>query len=777
MKKYFSILLFTVFSFSGIFAQNNYQSEAIKVLNERGEVYFSFPIDMNLAKPEMLEQLSRIISIDQVENNVVKAYANSKEFSEFLKLGIDYQVLTAPSMLIQPEMLGAAETKGRQNWDYYPTYPAYVSLMNQFATDYPGLCEVVNIKTLASTRQILCIHINDSLGIDQNEPEFLYTSSIHGDETTGYVLMLHLVDYLLENYGIDEQVTNLVNNVDIWINPLANPDGTYAGGDNNIYGATRYNANGVDLNRNYPDPEDGPHPDGNDYQPETQAFMDFAAAHDFVMSANFHGGAEVLNYPWDTWPRLSADDNWWKYISRQYADTVHAFSPSGYLTDLNNGITNGYAWYSISGGRQDYMNYFQRCREVTAEISSTKLLPASQLEAHWQYNYRSLLNYLEQSLYGVRGLVSNASTGAPIPAKVTISGYDMDNTEVYAFMPLGDYHRPLKAGTYNLTFSVFGYVSKTISNVTVSDENTVILNVQLEPQVSLTANFEANETTIGLGDAVNFIDQSLGSNIVSWQWAFEGATPATSTEINPQNIVYASAGEFDVTLTVTNSSGTQNTMLKEKYIKVYDAYSMSNDSIVYTCNALFYDSGGKDGNYGENEDKTMTFISYLESGYLKVIFEKFTIENSSGCNDDYLEIFDGNSVEAPFIGKFCGDELPESFSTSNVDGAVTFRFVSNSSVTGTGWKALISCDTNVGVPQINQIPVKVYPNPAEKYIHIISPVIIDKVKLRNMSGIQVQSMIVNSEKTSLDVRNLAPGIYIVEIISQELISYKKIIVR
>jgi PKD repeat protein len=777
MKKILFVLSFLLISICGMQSQNSQQDKAYNILNNRGEVYFSFSVDTKLARPHMLEQLSRIISIDQIENNTVKAYANHKEFSEFLKLGIDYQVLTAPSMLIQPLMLDLKEARNAQAWDFYPTYPAYVSLMNQFATDYPDLCEVVNIKTLASTRQILCIHINDSLGVDQNEPEFLYTSSIHGDETTGYVLMLHLVDYLLKNYGIDEQATNLVNNVDIWINPLANPDGTYAGGDNNIYGATRYNANWVDLNRNYADPEDGPHSDGNDYQPETQAFMDFAAGRDFVMSANFHGGAEVLNYPWDTWQRLSADDAWWQYVCRQYADTAHANSPSGYLTDLNNGITNGYAWYSISGGRQDYMNYFQRCREVTAEISSIKLLPANQLEAFWEYNYRSLLNYIEQSLYGVRGLVSNASTGAPIAAKVSISGYDMDNTEVYASMPIGNYHRPLKAGTYNITFSAFGYVTKTINNVEINDENTVILDVQLEPLVNLTANFYANETLIGLGEAVNFTDQSLGNNIVSWQWAFEGATPATSSDKDPQNIVYSTLGEFDVSLTVTSTNGTQNTMLKENYIQVYDFYSMVDDTTVYTCSSLFYDSGGNENNYSDNESKIMTFISNLEGGYLKVIFEKFDLENSSDCTADYLEIYDGNSVDAPFIGKFCGDELPVSISTSNVEGAVTFRFVSNSTITNPGWKALISCDTNVGIPDANHILLKVYPNPAEKFVNIVSQLVINKVNLRNIAGIQVQSILVNSEKARLDVRHLAPGIYVAEIISENLVSYKKIIVR
>ena len=67
------------------------------------------------------------------------------------------------------------------------------------------------------------------------------------------------------------------------------------------------------------------------------------------------------------------------------------------MSDYDNGITNGYAWYEVNGGRQDYMNYFRHCREVTIEISNTKLLPASQLVAHWNYNYRSLLNYIDQS--------------------------------------------------------------------------------------------------------------------------------------------------------------------------------------------------------------------------------------------------------------------------------------------------------------------------------------------------------------------------------------------
>jgi len=91
------------------------------------------------------------------------------------------------------------------------------------------------------------------------------------------------------------------------------------------------------------------------------AMMNFMKQHNFILSANFHEGAELVNYPWDTWNYLHADDEWFNNISRQYADTVHFWSApyyTDYFTDENNGITNGYAWYQAIGSRQDYVTYF-----------------------------------------------------------------------------------------------------------------------------------------------------------------------------------------------------------------------------------------------------------------------------------------------------------------------------------------------------------------------------------------------------------------------------------
>jgi len=196
------------------------------------------------------------------------------------------------------------------------------------------------------------------------------------------------------------------------------------------------------------------------------------------MAANFHGGTEVVNYPWDTWPRLSADDAWWVNVSREYADTVHINSPADYMNQYENGITNGYQWYEVAGGRQDYMNYFHHCREATIEVSDAYILPTSQLLAHWNYNYRSLLNYIEQAGYGLHGLVTDSLSGEPIHAKVYISGFDKDSSHVYTDPQVGDYHRLLKGGNYTVTYSATGYLPKTIT-VQVTDKQTTVRDVKL----------------------------------------------------------------------------------------------------------------------------------------------------------------------------------------------------------------------------------------------------------------------------------------------------------
>ncbi len=499
-KPFVFIIFLSLISFFGNSQSINENDRAKEILIKRGEVFFRFHNN------DISSNLSKVISVDRMsDDNWVYAYANKKEFETFSKLNIDFEVLTAPGLLNHPHTRGIDEIKSADNWDYYPTYDAYEEIMYQFQSDYPGLCDVFSIGTTVEGRKLLVAKISDNVNTTDVEPRFLYTSTMHGDETGGYITMLHLIDYLLSGYGTDDKITELINNTEIWINPLANPDGTYALGNNSVWGAKRYNGNNIDLNRNYPDPEDGPHPDGNEWQPETEAFMALADSVQFTMSVNIHSGSEVCNYPWDTWSKLTADDDWWQFVCREYADTAQFYSPAGYMTQLNNGITNGYAWYSISGGRQDYMNYFAGCREFTLEISNTKLLMENKLLLYWEYNYRSLLNYAEQVLYGFQGVVTDSETGEPLAAKLTLVNHDTDNSFVYADANTGSYFRPVFEGTYDLKFSLQGYLDKVIPSKSISNYETSVINVEMEKDVGIDESEFGRDFTISPNPATDFI--------------------------------------------------------------------------------------------------------------------------------------------------------------------------------------------------------------------------------------------------------------------------------
>ncbi len=568
MKLVFSILLLSL-SVS-IFAQTQIQ-QATQILQDRGEIVVKFNV---ATKDQINTDLTKIMSIDNVKPSTeggfdVIAYANAQEFQTFLTRNIPFEII--PKSL--PKALTMATTVAQMaSWDRYPTYSVYEQMMANFASTYPSLCNIDTIMTStpSGNYKILVARISDNVNTAENEPQFLYSSSMHGDETTGFYLMLRMINYLLTNYGSITQVTNLVNGAEIWICPLANPEGTYynsspAGSD--IANSIRGNLSGIDLNRNYKDPVGGDHPDGNAWQPETQAFMSFAANHHFNMAANFHGGAELVNYPWDTWTTSgnpNADAAWWERVCTDYVTTARAVT-AGYMTDtFGDGVTEGGDWYVVEGGRQDYMGYFHHCREVTIELDGTKTTATENLNGMWSTNYQSLLDYMEESLYGIRGIITDSCSGLPIRAKVFANSYDQanDSSHVYSALPVGNYHKYVNTGTYSITYSAPGYASKTITGISVTNGVATTRNVVLVPLAPV-ANFSADVTSTCTG-VVQFSNTGTYPAGCTFLWNFgDGQTSALE---NPQH-AYTSNGTFTVQLTITACAG-NDSETKTSYITV-----------------------------------------------------------------------------------------------------------------------------------------------------------------------------------------------------------------
>jgi hypothetical protein len=452
-----SILLLALFLTASCFfinAQPDNKFElAHKLISERGEVIIKFALPYEYSPDEFIQQLSP----DKIKDDTLYAYANEEQFNWFLLKHIPFTVI--PPRKVQKSL---ADTRKSTYTllDHYPSYSEYISIMESYAQVYPHLCILQQFGTTVNGHKLLALKISDFPAEDEAEPVFFYSSSLHGDEATGFILLLRLIDSLLTAYSENGQIKQIVDNAEIWINPLSNPDGFYFDSDSLYFNSKRFNANNVDLNRNFPDPVAGDHPDGQAWQPETIALMDFMKQQKITLAANLHDGAELVNYPWDCRYERHPDDKWYWQISRQYADTVHKYSPTDFFTDLNNGITNGSDWYLVYGGKQDYVNYFLHGREVSIELSEVKSPNPSELSGIWDFHKRSLVEYIKNIFAGIHGLVFDATTGEPVRATIEIPGHDHDNSEIISSPETGEFYRLTNLDSCTLKISAMGYITQ-----------------------------------------------------------------------------------------------------------------------------------------------------------------------------------------------------------------------------------------------------------------------------------------------------------------------------
>ena len=210
---------------------------------------------------------------------------------------------------------------------------------------------------------------------------------------------------------------------------------------------------------------------------------------------------------------------------------------------------------------------------------------------------------------------------------------------------------------------------------------------------NIISDFTASQTNISEGESVTFTDDSQ-CNPTSWEWTFDGGEPSTYSGQTPPEIRYYNSGTYTVSLTVSNANG-DDTEIKSSYIVVDSPDILMSDGQKNTCSANFYDSGGANDDYSDDEDFVLTIAPADNTKRMQVEFSDFNIESSSNCSKDYLEIYDGDDTNAPLIGKYCGTDSPGTVAASGSGGKLTFHFVSDnpffSNSTEAGWVSKCSC--------------------------------------------------------------------------------------
>lgn len=351
-------------------------------------------------------------------------------------------------------------------------YQDMVAFLQELNSTYPNITNLYSIGKSVQGRDLWVLEITQHPGVHTpGIPEFKYIANMHGNEVVGRELLLLLAQYLCENYGSSDRITKLIDGTRIHLLPSMNPDGYEAARDSDrlqVYG--RANAHGVDLNRNFPD-QYGTNKFNAKQEPETLAVMKWSLSTPFVLSANLHGGSLVANYPFDdtakdfvsgsdrrTQQNPTEENELFKYLARTYSNAHTTMHNAVRCVDFQSeyfpeGITNGAAWYSVTGGMQDWSYLKGGAMELTLEVSCKKFPPSTELEGFWEQNREALITYIEQVHIGIHGFI-RSSIGHPVAgAKIYVNR--MQHTTVSA--KDGDYWRLLLPGRYNITIEADGF--------------------------------------------------------------------------------------------------------------------------------------------------------------------------------------------------------------------------------------------------------------------------------------------------------------------------------
>jgi carboxypeptidase T len=210
----------------------------------------------------------------------------------------------------------------------YHNYAEVQGVLAAVAAAHSNITHLGSLGLSPEGRDIPYIKISDAPHLQQlDEPAVFFMALTHGREHLTVEMALAIVETFTDGYGEDAAITGLVNEREIYVVPIANPDGGEYDIESGVYRYWRKNRRhtggdnyGVDLNRNYGYRWGGEGSSGNPVsdtyrgpaafsEPETQAIRDFVIAHPNITAAiSFHTYGEWILYPYGyTYEDLPAD--------------------------------------------------------------------------------------------------------------------------------------------------------------------------------------------------------------------------------------------------------------------------------------------------------------------------------------------------------------------------------------------------------------------------------------------------------------------------------------
>ena len=385
----------------------------------------------------------------------------------------------APNLLQYYEV----EYDGTNSWWYMPNYGggdwhigavqalrarqyhSYAEIESGLrALESSGIAKVESIGVSVEGRQIWAIKISDDPSVDdENEPDILFVGLHHAREWISAEVPYYLAVNLVQIYESDESVKTLIDNSEIWIVPVLNPDGLeYSQHVDRMWRKNRRDngdgTSGVDLNRNYgymwgldsgssgetsAPTYRGPHAFS---EPETIAIRDLISDpdRDFQAALSYHSYGQLILYPWGYTDESASDSSVMSALAAEMSDLTLSVHGETYTPQQSSQL------YLTSGDLTDWVYGTTGVPAFTVELRPESSnpgfkLPESEISDTCEENWPAALYLIRWVVLSQGGFMDFEDGVDEAPIRSTIPGMAFTTTEGYDWV-YGD----IRTGQYNV---------------------------------------------------------------------------------------------------------------------------------------------------------------------------------------------------------------------------------------------------------------------------------------------------------------------------------------
>lgn len=291
-------------------------------------------------------------------------------------LGVVFMLITVLLMNVQTSLIEVyvyGSSLPPIDMGAYHNYEELTEELMRLNRTYSSILRVRSIGRSWENRTIWLIHITN-FEVDRLKPSILIDGAHHGNEAICLEVCLFYAKYLVEGYFMGEvegfpsygySIRRLVDERNIYIIPLVNPDGHARCPTAEYYADARKNARGVDLNRNYDFYwEEG---DGNPHSPvyhgpapfselEAKAVRDFVLSHNINIYLSYHSGIEFMLIPW-TYSQMPTIEHPLYIKLAEEASIMAGFTPFGL-----------WRLYPAAGSSMDWVYHAKKALSFTVEV-------------------------------------------------------------------------------------------------------------------------------------------------------------------------------------------------------------------------------------------------------------------------------------------------------------------------------------------------------------------------------------------------------------------------